>query len=365
MKYSVLKSGAPGYVQLYNQIKEDIVSGAYPYGSKLPSKRMLSAETGVSVITVEHAYTLLSDEGYIESRERSGYFVIYKEGDFLSHGTANEYEPIRPSKSRENEETDFPFSSLAKKIRKVLLDNGDAILDKSHNKGLPSLRKSISSYLDRTVGIKADPSQIIIGAGAEYLYGLALLLLGKDRIYALEAPSYKTIERVYEANGVRTELLPLGKNGIRREALLSSSASVLHITPYNSYPSLVTADANKRREYLEFARQRQGYIIEDNYDSELTVSKKHEETLFSLTKDDNVIYINTFSKTISSAIRMGYMVLPRKLVENFDERLGFYSCTVSTFEQLVISEIIDSGEFERHINRVRRAKRKDKSGYIK
>lgn len=365
MKYSVLKSGTPGYIQLYNQIKEDILSGAYPYGVRLPSKRLLSAEAGVSVITVEHAYTLLSEEGYIEPRERSGYFVIYKESDFLAHTYPSDSEPIRTERSGEDTDVRFPFSTLAKNMRKVILDNGEAILDKSHNKGLFNLRKSISAYLDRTVGIKAEPSQIIIGAGAEYLYGLALMLVGRDRIYALEDPSYQTIRRVYEANGVRHELLPLGKRGIRSEALKTSSASVLHITPYNSYPSLVTADANKRREYLDFVSARGGYIIEDNYDSELTVSKKHEETLYSLTKDGNVIYINTFSKTISSAMRMGYMVLPPRLVSEFDERLGFYSCTVPTFEQLLICEMIDSGEFERHINRVRRARRKEKSGYIK
>ena len=134
---------------------------------------------------------------------------------------------------------------------------------------------------------------------------------------------------------------------------------MLHTTPYNSYPSLITANASKRQEYLQWAKLRNGYIVEDNYDSELTISKKHEEALFSLTDSDNVIYLNTFLKTISSAIRVGYMVLPKKLVDEFDSRLGFYSCTVPTFEQYVIQYLLENGEFERHVNRVIRLRRKN------
>lgn len=151
----------------------------------------------------------------------------------------------------------------------------------------------------------------------------------------------------------------MGANGIKTQQLNCSNAQVLHTTPYNSYPSLITANASKRQEYLQWAKLRNGYIIEDNYDSELTISKKNEETLFSLTDYDNVIYVNTFSKTISPAIRVGYMVLPKKLIDEFDKRLGFYSCTVPTFEQYVIQYLLENGEFERHVNRVRRLRRKN------
>ncbi len=364
MKYKILSSQKPAYLQLYEQIKGDIISFAYPFGAKLPSKRILSEETGVSVITVEHAYDLLIAEGYAVSKERSGYFVVYRESDFLTH-------PLYSNAPYEKESTveaiavdddekisGFPFSVMAKAMRKVILDYGEQLLNKSHGKGLAVFRKELCAYLKRTVGVDATPEQVIVGAGAEYLYGLVVQLLGKDKIYAIENPCYDKIRQVYTANGVKFESLDLGKNGICSTALQNTKAQVLHVTPYNSFPSLVSANATKRNEYLQWANRNDGFVIEDNYDSELTVSKKHEETLYSLAKGENVIYINTFSKTVSAGIRVGYMILPKSLTDKFDACLGFYSCTVPVFEQLVLTELLSSGEFERHVNRVRRQRRK-------
>ncbi|MBQ5755449.1 MAG: PLP-dependent aminotransferase family protein, partial [Oscillospiraceae bacterium] len=139
-----------------------------------------------------------------------------------------------------------------------------------------------------------------------------------------------------------------------------TEATVLHITPFNSFPSGITAGVSKRHEYLRWAEKKCGYIIEDNYAAELTVSKKNEDTVFSLSPQNSVIYLNTFSETIAPSMRIGYMVLPEILARSFEEKLGFYSCTVPVFEQYVLAELINSGDFERHINRVRRAKRKAK-----
>jgi len=357
----------PADMQLYVQIINDLVSGAYKYGSKLPSKRILAEESGVSVITVEHTYAILCDEGYVESRERSGYFVIYKEKDFISVGD-NEHEQkqdeydIKRSESHATETT-IPYSVLAKTMRKVISDYGASLLVKSPNHGLSELRKAISAYLARSNGIQAKPEQIIIGSGAEYLYSLAVQLIGKDRLFAIENPSYEKIRQVYTALGVQYECLKMGRDGIKTEELQHSEATVLHVTPFNSYPSNVTASVSKRNEYIHWAQKKNGYIIEDNYGSELTLSTKAEDTVFSMATNGNVIYLNTFSKTIAPSIRVGYMVLPEELLEDFQKRLGFYSCTVPVFEQYVIAALIESGDFERHINRVRRIGRK-KSGYI-
>ncbi len=359
MKYNVEKSGKPAYLQIYNQIKQDIITNAYAFRSKLPSKRVLSEEFGVSIITIEHAYDLLVQEGYVEPKAKSGYYVIYRKDDFLSQ-SINEKEIVQMDFDKVERVNDFafPFSVLSKTMRKVMLDHGQNLLNKSHHKGILSFRKAISSYLKRSVDINATAEQIVVGAGAEYLYSLIIQLLGEDKIYAIENPSYTKIEKVYLANGINLERLDLGANGIKTQHLNYSNAQVLHATPYNSYPSLITANASKRQEYLQWASKRNGYIVEDNYDSELTISKKHEETLFSLTDLDNVIYVNTFSKTISPAMRVGYMVLPKKLVDEFDKKLGFYSCTVPVFEQHVIQCLLENGEFERHVNRVRRLRRK-------
>jgi len=365
MKYMIDESKkTPAYMQLYLQLREQITSGAYAFGSKLPSKRLLAEETGVSVITVEHTYSILCDEGYIEARLRSGYFVIYREDDFLS---VNEHATTitHITSSSANHTGEFPFSVLSKTMRKVLSDYGDAILTKSSNLGCLELRMALSSYLARNAGINARPQQIVIGSGAEYLYNLIIQLLGNKHVYAIENPSYEKIRQVYDACGVSYEMLKMGPEGIRTRDLDYSIATVLHTTPFNSYPSHVTASASKRNEYIRWAIKREGYIIEDNYDSELTISKKAEDTLYSLAPEGTVIYLNTFSQTIAPSIRVGYMVLPENLLDAFKERLGFYSCTVPVFEQYVLAELIESGDFERHINRVRRAKRKAKSGHIK
>lgn len=353
-------ASAPAYLQLYSRVKEDIIKEIYPHNSKLPSKRILAAETGVSTITVEHAYALLCDEGYIEARERSGFYVIFRSSDgfvspsetLISHHIAHNPHNTLP---------EFPFSVLTKTMRRVMSDYGDAILEKSPNSGCMELREAIQQYLARNRGIHADINQIIIGSGAEYLYSQIVGVLGRERIYAIESPSYKKIEQVYRSAGITCDLLPLGADGIESAALAKTKAEVLHISPYRSFPTGITASASKRHEYIHWSRKRSTFIVEDDFESEFSVSTKPEETLFSLSELDNVIYLNTFSKTISSALRVGYMVLPKCLVEPFEEKLGFYSCTVPTFEQFVLAELLSSGDFERHINRVRRKKRKELS----
>ena len=359
MKYIIDKtSNKPAYIQLYEQLRRDITGGVYPFGAKLPSKRLLAEESGVSVVTAEHTYSLLCDEGYIEARERSGCFVIYRESDFLSQ-SENIIVPETIHPGRTGGEYDFPFSVIAKTIRKVLLDRGEDILVKSPNNGCPELRQAIASYLARANGMAVKPDQVIIGSGAEYLYTLIAQLL-KGRTFAIEDPSYKKIRLVYSASGVKCDMLKLGKNGIRSPELAGTDATVLHITPFNSYPSGITASASKRREYIRWAEERDGFIVEDNYDSELTVSTKNEDTVYSLSPESRVIYLNTFSHTVAPSIRVGYMVLPESLTGEFEERLGFYSCTVPVFEQYILAELMTSGNFERHINRVRRKKRRER-----
>ena len=349
MKYTILKETKnPAYLQLYKQVRDDILNQIYPYDSKLPSKRTLAEDLGISTVTVEHAYALLCDEGYVESRERSGFVVIFRQSDGFA--AAGEYHATHPERSTEHAYPDFPLS-----------DRGDLLLEKSPNCGCVDLREAIRRYLARNRGMQVDVEQIVIGAGSEYLYGLIVELLGRHRIFAIESPSYKKIEQVYKATEIIYQPLPLTLSGIDSKSLFEANADVLHTTPYRSYPSGVTASASKRHEYLRWAAQGDRYIIEDDFESEFSVSTKPTETLFSLSDNDNVIYLNTFSKTISPSLRIGYMVLPKRLAETFDQKLGFYSCTVPTFMQYVLTELINNGDFERHINRVRRKKRKELS----
>lgn len=357
MKYIIDMDSHPIYLQIYKLVREDIISGVYPYNSKLPSKRLLSDELSVSTVTVEHAYALLCEEGYVEARERSGFFVIFQKSD----GFASSAE-VRTKHSMTLQSNhaypDFPFSVLGKTMRRVLSDYAEVLFEKSPNSGCNELREAIKKYLIRNRGMNVSRSQIIIGSGAEYLYGLIIAMLGRKHIYGIEAPTYKKIEQVYSAADVSYELLPLSRDGIDSAALAKTKADVLHTTPYRSFPSGITASASKRHEYIRWSGKSGRIIIEDDFESEFSVSSKPEDTLFSLSPYDNVIYLNTFSKTVSPALRVGYMVLPKRLISEFEEKLGFYSCTVPTFEQFVIAELIDNGDFERHINRVRRSKRK-------
>ena len=356
MNYCIDKnSELPAYIQLYHFFVEDIISGVYPYGCKLPSKRVIADETGVSVITADHAITLLGEEGYVQSRERSGVYVIYRGDDFLGNAekkTVTSFEEVK-----EHYVGDFPFSVFAKTMRKVILDRGEDIMVKSPNQGLSELRNEICRYLARSRRISVDPAQIIVGSGAEYLYGLIAQFLGMGRTVAIEYPSYTKIYDVYEAMGLECDMLTMDADGISTAELEKTKADVLHVTPFNSYPSGVTADISKKLEYLRWAKKRGGILIEDNYDSELTVSRKVEEPLFSMDSEVDVIYLNTFSRTLAPSMRIGYMILPEDLADGFNEKLGFYSCTVPSFDQYVMAELLKSGDFERHINRVRRKKR--------
>ena len=351
-------SAKSAYLQLYEQLRKDITAGLYPYGTKLPSKRLLAEELDISVITVEHAYDILCDEGYVEARQRSGYFAAYRRGDLLSFPEEAAEPVVKTAISTPHDP--FPFSQLARTMRRVLQDRGEQILVKSPNHGCPELRSAISAYLRRSCAMEVSPRQIIIGSGAEYLYSLLVQLLGTAPPYGLEDPSYPQIRRVYEANGIQCRMLKMGSDGILSSELSATDAGVLHVTPFHSYPSGITASASKRTEYLAWAQRTNSYIIEDNFDSELTVSAKNEDPLFSLSADGRVIYLNTFSRTIAPSMRVGYLVLPETLLDTFEEKLGFYSCTVPVFEQYVLAQLISDGSFERHINRIRRQRRKAK-----
>ena len=355
-----MRQTKPAYLSLYEMLRDEILSGIRPCGSRLPSRRVMARDRGVSAVTVDHSYELLCEEGYAESRPKSGFYVIYREEDGFSL-PAQLPKSVSPSPVPPGIRDSFPFPSIARVMRRVLSDYGEQILVRPPNTGCPELREALCRYLARNRGIRVLPDQLVIGAGAEYLYGLVVELLGPHRVWGIEAPSYKKIEQVYRARGVQLDFCALGQDGILSESLRNTPASVLHITPFRSFPSGVTASASKRREYLRWVTSADRFLVEDDYESEFSLLRKPEETLFAMAKGRNVIYLNTFSRTVSPSLRIGYMVLPRSLLPVFELRLGFYSCTVPAFEQYVLAELLNSGDFERHINRIRRLERTQKS----
>lgn len=348
-------SGERKYCALYQFIKEDIVSGVIRPGEKLPSKRALSDHLGVSPITVEYAYRQLVDEGYVFARERSGYYVCQIQ--ITSPPAAPAREPMRllpeedaavPAGSR------FPYSLWFKTLRHVISEQGQRLVGRSPNKGCAVLRNAIAAYLLRYRGMYAQPEQVIVGSGSEQLYEAVVRMLGSDRVYGIECPSYGQIEAVYRGAGARVERLAIGPEGIESAALSAAQADVLHVTPFHSYPSGVTAPAAKRYEYLQWAARPGHYIVEDDFDSEFFMPGKPLETLYSMDEGRAVIYINTFSKSLAPSMRMGYMLLPPALLPLYDQRVGMYSCSVPVLEQYALAEFISKGYFEQHLNRTRK-----------
>ena len=356
LTYELKKShGVPLYESLYRCIRSDILSGRLAPGTKLPSKRALAANLEVSKITVEAAYNQLLSEGYIHAREKVGYFVeafhqIRPETPAVQSTPAPErsWKVDLTGSGSEN----FPFSVWSRLQREVMLDYGDKLLAPLPHQGTQALRQAIAAHLGAFRGMSVDPENIIIGAGTDFLYNLVIQLLGRDKIYALEDPGYGKIRKIYTAAGVRCVSVPMDHNGVIPEKL--SDARVLHISPSHHFPTGLVTPVQRRQELLRWARERDGYIIEDDYDSEFRFAAHPMATIHAMDHSSRVIYMNTFSKTLAPSIRIGYMVLPPALMARFRQELGFYSCTVSSFDQYTLARFLDRGHFEKHINRMRK-----------
>ena len=216
------------------------------------------------------------------------------------------------------------------------------------------LRLAISTHLHAFRGMDTAPEQIIVGAGTEYLYGLLIQLLGAERTYAVEDPGYRKISKIYGSHSVKCCHIPLDAGGIITSELEYSGADILHISPSHHFPTGIVTPISRRYELLAWAAKSDSrYIIEDDYDSEFRLEGRPVPTLSSIDVMEKVIYMNTFSKSLTPTIRISYMVLPKHLVQRFYDKLSFYSCTVSNFEQLALARFIEEGYFEKHINRMR------------
>ena len=340
------------YMHLYQCIRQDIVDGKLVSGEKLPSKRSFAKNLGVSTITIENAYAQLLSEGYIYSIPKKGFYVsdlknnvikpvkLTTENVKLSSGQSDFLADFSSNQTRPE---NFPFSIWAKLMRETFNTNSPELMTKPPCGGIMGLRQAIATHLEQFRGMHVQPEQIFIGAGTEYLYGLLIQLLGFDKKYAIENPGYEKIAAIYNSY-----------NGILVDELEKSEADVVHISPSHHFPTGIVTPISRRYELLGWAAaSADRYIIEDDYDSEFRLTGKPIPSLQSMDITQKVIYINTFTKSLSSTMRISYMVLPPKLANRFLERLSFYSCTVSNFEQYALMRFINEGCFEKHINRMR------------
>ena len=340
--------GVPLYEALYRCIRADILEGVLAPGTGLPSKRALAAHLKISKITVEGAYAQLLSEGYIRSRQRSGYFV---------EDIPQRVQAITPIPPVSVEVPDlsgtpqFPFTVWSRLQRSVMLDLGQALLQPMPNTGIPALQQAIAEHLQAFRGLSVKPENILIGAGTDFLYNLLIQLLGRDLCYALEEPGYSKIRRIYDAGGVSCISAPMDGKGVLPQAL--KDAQVLHISPSHHFPTGIITPMDRRQALLSWAGT-DNWIIEDDYDSEFRYLSRPMAAMASMDRQGRVIYMNTFSKSLAPSIRISYMVLPPKLMDRFQKELGFYSCTVPSFEQYTLARFLQEGYFDKHINRSRR-----------
>ncbi len=362
------------YECLYQNIKQDILEGQIKPGEKLPSKRSLARHLEISVITVENAYAQLIVEGYVYGVEKRGYFVSCLEErvpeprkipaelrvekqprEYLVDFTAN-------SLAADN----FPFSVWSRVLRRVLSEEKTELLKRVPYQGARVLREAIAQHLYQFRGMAVDPGCIVVGAGTEYLYGMLIQLLGREKVYGVEEPGYQKIGRIYEKNGVACAYVPLDASGMSLEKLGETGAQIVHISPAHHFPTGRVMPIRRRQELLRWASEsKERYIIEDDYDSEFRFTGRPIPTMQSIDKDDKVIYINTFSKTISPSMRISYLVLPWHLMERYERELHFYSCPVPSFEQYTLARFIQQGYLEQHINRMRNHYRIQRDGLIR
>lgn len=371
------------YEYLYRCIKRDIENGTIPADDRLPSKRTLAKHLGVSLITVEGAYAQLEAEGYIYSHERRGYYAMPLPKPAAPNAIrpasmdSRRFAPLsQVAKSQDADMIDFAHPRTiadptvqrlwAKALRSTLSDESDTQhLQPLPIEGAPRLRNAIANHLYEFRGMEVDPRCIIIGSGAQTLYNLIVQPLGRDCGYAMEEPGYSKLFDIYTACGACAHAVKMDEQGISMPLLRQSGARVVHIMPSHQFPTGKVTSIARRYELLAWAAQENGrYIVEDDFDCEFRLAGRPIPALQSIDTLGKVIYTNTFTKSLSPDMRVAYMILPQPLMERFIDELGFYSNTVSALIQNALASIIESGDYERHINRVRNRHRILKDAFL-
>lgn len=354
------------YEQIYQYIKNEIIHGALAYRAKLPSTRSLAAYLSISRNTVDMAYAQLLSEGYIEAVPKSGYFVCKITALNILTGDGYEkksnYEENSPAASSYSYDfspfsvdlSHFPYQTWRQLSKTCLADNTDLFL-LGDNQGDFGLRQAITHYLHQSRGVNCNEDQLIIGAGVDYLLQMLARLFGTKCNIAMENPSYQRANKIFNGFGIKTTPIPLDVNGMSVEALQKTNCNIAYVTPSHQYPLGIVMPIQRRIELLSWANQSPSrYIIEDDHDSEFRYKGKPIPSLQGIASCNNVVYIGTFSRAIAPAIRVGYMVLPQSLLQEFQENFSYFASTVSRIDQSILTEFINQGHFERHLNRMRK-----------
>lgn len=358
-----VKSTIPLYEQIYEYIKTDIRNGKISCGEKLPSTRALAKYLEISRSTVELAYEQLLAEGYVEAEACRGFFVTQIE-ELYQWETAKETVAQKIIKEENVYKYDFsprgvdlqsfPYSVWRKLSKEILSNDKSDLFQLGDSQGEYELRETICRYLYQARGVNCEPEQIVIGAGNEYLLMLLSTVLGKNRKIAFENPTYRQAYRLFENLSYDTCVVEMDRKGMCVDKLRKSGAEIAYVMPSHQYPLGIVMPIKRRMELLKWAaEEEERYIIEDDYDSEFRYKGKPIPALQGFDREDKVIYIGTFSRSIAPSIRISYLVLPKNLLKVYNEKSRFLSSTVSRVDQLIIQQFIERGYYERHLNKMR------------
>ena len=354
---------SPLYAQLYAHIAAEIRGGRLLAGERLPSKRNVAAHLQISQNTVEGAYDLLVQEGYLYTLPRSGFYVskIEKLSPPPEAPPSPEPEKASPLQNlayaydfRTNavDAESFPYKTWAK-LNRAVLTGHENLLTAGEPQGDYPLREVLCKYLHEFRGVRCQPEQMVIGAGIEYLLTLLTQLLERP-LFAVEDPGYDKAAKLLTGSGGRVVYLPLDREGMEVSALMSSGAQVAYITPSHQFPTGLLMSIARRSALLRWAgEQPERYLIEDDYNGEFTFSGKPIPAVQGMDSNGRVIYMSTFSRILAPSFRIAYMVMPETLLARFREMFSSHSSTVSRFEQHTLLAFIQGGYLGRHLNRVK------------
>ncbi|MGE6604582.1 PLP-dependent aminotransferase family protein [Lysinibacillus fusiformis] len=367
MELSISLTGdSAKYIQIYEEIRQSILSKRLLGHEQLPSKRALARTLDVSVHTVKEAYEQLLAEGYVYSKERSGYFIAPFEFDWVQDEQQHEV-PLRTIISNDiqydfhNGHVDneaFPYSLWHKLLKKHVNRNN---LSTSPWAGEDVLRSEIARYVQRSRGVVCDASQVFVYGGTQSQLQALSLFLGPQSKVGVEEPGFKRAHTTLRQCGLSTKAIPVDKAGI---TLPSKTIHMLYTTPAHQFPLGMIMTVERRAALLQWANLNEAYIIEDDYDSEFRYKGLPIPSLAKMDQLRRVIYFGTFSKTLLPSLRISYMILPKSLIASFNAFNHDQKSVVSRVEQLVLADFIGQGQFDKHLAKMRTVYRKKQQALL-
>ncbi len=358
-------ASAPLFKQLYNQMREHILLGKLPPDSKLPSVRDMSNNLAVSRNTVDGAYQELFAEGYIYSKPRSGYFVSPLDQEAAPRSLLSKPDNQAPPLQKAPlyrydfhparlDQASFPNRLWRKFFLECLRENPQQLSQYCDPQGELELRFSIQSYLERSRGVVCDPEQIVVTAGLQHSLDIVANILKREHSsVAVEDPGYPLTSSVFRNHSYAIAPVPVRPDGIDLDILNAGNSSIAYVTPSHQLPLGYAMPVANRLRLIEWAEAGENFILEDDYDSELRYSGKPIPSLQGLRPHGNIIYLGSFSKVLSPALRVSYLVLPRSLLANYRSLFKYHFSSVSQLEQRTLAKFMEQGHWERHIRRMR------------